>query len=145
MIRAEIVEHPGTEVPNWVNKCRAVLTNGPAIAVVALFLVAVVGVLTWSGRHNSLANSTSVQSQPVSGSSLSVTTADELPAQTQAAETTPATTEQNVGPAPASSRSTLQPTGSNAQNAVSGLTQAPLQTLQSAGNATLDSLQSLGL
>lgn len=158
MIKAEVVEYPGpgAEVPNWLTKCKDVLTSAPSLGVLALAIIAVLGVVVWHGNRPALTSSGSVQSQPAGSSSLKVVPATAAPLTAQPSDVSPPVpassvpsstgtpTPATVGPAPTISLNSLQSAGPT-QNVVPSLTQAAAQTVQSAGNATLDTLQNLGL
>ena len=156
MIKAEVVEYPGAEVPNWVAKCKDILTSTPALGTLTLAALAVVGVFFWHGRQPAFTNSTATQSQPVSNSSLQVMPLTNAPLAepTSAVPSSPSTTTSPnaasgsattpVGPAPTNSLNSLQPSGTTQPNTPS-LPQAAGQSIQSAGKATLDSLTNLGL
>lgn len=153
-----VIEDNGYEVPNWLTKCRDVLTSPPTIGTVTILLLAVFGLTLWH-RHSSPApvvNETSAQSAPASGNQLQVITASPNAAMSTlpdsqavqnsggaASAAQSSNTSAPVGPAPATSLNSLQPTGSAQQSG--GLTQAVTQTVQSAGNATNAMLNGLGL
>ena len=144
MIKAEVIAHEGYEVPNWVARCKDVLFNGPAIAVLTIAVVAGFGILVWRGHQPAYTDQSTAQSQPANNSSLQVLSADNLPVQASSASIGAVDTTTSIGPASASSLSQLQSTGLT-QNNVSGLNQAGVQGVQSAGKATNTQLQNLGL
>lgn len=153
MIKAEVIEYPGAEVPNWVAKCKDILTSAPALGTITLAVLALVGVFFWHGRQPAFTNSTGVQSQPVSGSSLEVAPLTNAPLaqpvttspQASAASNSSVTSSgETVGPAPTSSLNSLQPSQSSQNNGQS-LTQAATQNIQSAGKALKNGLQNLDL
>lgn len=134
MIKAEVIEHEGYEVPNWVSKCKDVITSAPVLAALTIVVVAGFGVLAWNHNRPAYSSQPSVQSQPVSGSSLQVISSDNLPAAASATANSATQLETPVGPAPTTSLSELQSTG-GMQNNARGLNQALEQTLQ-AGKAS---------
>ena len=151
MIKAEVIsEDNGYEVPNWLTKCSDILTSPPAIGTVMVIAVALFGVVVWqhNGSKTPVTSETGVQSTPVSGSQLQVATPNANVNGTQTISS-PQSVPSNasnatpVGPAPTNSLNSLQPSGSSQQPG--GLTQALNQTVQSAGNATTDMLNGLGL
>lgn len=142
MIKAEVVEYPGAEVPNWVAKCRDVLTSPPALAGVAVVIVALAGAVVWHGRHPAFTSMSGMQSIPSGATSLQVTTSDNLPVPT-ASTLSQSGQSSAVGPAPTDSRDSLQPTGL-VNNGAPGLTQAA-QSIQNGGHASLRAMNNLGL
>lgn len=164
MIKAEVIEHDGVEVPNWVHKCKDVLTSAPTIGTVAILIVAVSSIVLWQHQRSvsPVSNTTTVQSIPAADSELKVITStpglNVSPSANSAESTsaTPITTSPNgssipsnsnratsLGPASVNSLNSLQPSGSSQQPG--GLTQAAGQTVQSAGNAVNSALNNLGL
>jgi hypothetical protein len=143
MIKAEVVEYPGAEVPNWVSRCRDILTSPPALAGVTLVAIAIIGTFVWHSRQAAFTNATGVQSIPSPSSSLQVITSNNLPVPTARTLTPEGMQQEPVGPAPADSRDSLQPTGL-VNNGAPGLTQAD-QAVQNAGRASLRAAGNLGL
>lgn len=135
MIKAEVIEYPGTEVPNWVNKCRAVLTSLPAYGLLAISAIAVVAAISWQSFHPTLTGISGVQSQPANGSNLQVYTASQ-PAITNLNPTlTPtvnASTDSKVM-SPNAPYDELQVTGTT-QNALHTSAPSSGQNLQSTGS-----------
>lgn len=134
MIKAEVIEHEGYEVPNWVSKCKDIITSAPVLAALTIVVVAGFGVLAWNHNRAVYSSQSSIQSQPVAGSSLQVISSDNLPAAASATANSATQLETPVGPAPTTSLSELQSTG-GMQNNARGLNQALEQTLQ-AGKAS---------
>lgn len=168
-MKAEPVEHEGYEVPNWLTKCKDVLTEGPSLGIVALVLLIAAGFAYWN--HTRPAYSDTTQTRPDSSVSLPVMESNPympapVPANNLSPEPAPATsdtsntpstspavpapaTNTTVGPAPTDLTQSLQPTignrGGASSAAASGLTGAVTQTTQAAGAATSQLLRSLGL
>ena len=144
MIKAEVIsEDNGYEVPNWLTKCKDALLNPPTVGAATVLAVVAIAVFATQAHGRSVkVNETGVQSQPAATSSLQVISSDESPASTLPTTANTNLDNNSVGPAPASSLSSLQPTGSTQRPG--GLSQALNQTVQSAGKAN-SLLNGLGL
>jgi len=144
MIKAEVIsEDNGYEVPNWLTKCKDALMSPPTVGAVTVLVVVVIAAFASHARDKGVQlNETGVQSQPAATSSLQVISSSESPAGTLPTTEDTNLASNSVGPAPASSLSSLQPTGSAQRPG--GLSQALNQTVQSAGRAN-SVLNGLGL
>lgn len=140
MIKAEVVPHDGTEVPNWVTKCRDAVTGAPIISTFAVVIVVVIVLLAWNNSDTQLVNETGAQSQPTSSSTLQVLSSDNLPVPTAS---TIRSAGAGIGPAPTSSRDSLQPTGLT-QNNAPDLSHAD-QSVQDTDHASPHDLSNLDL
>jgi len=143
MIKAEVVPHDGTEVPNWLSKCRDAVTSVPVLTVATTLGLAVIVLLVLHSRQGNLANETAIQSIPATSSGLQVVNSNNLPVPTASDISLPAQNQSNVGPAPTASRDSLQPTGL-VSNAAPGLAQAA-QSVQNAGQASARAIDNLSL
>jgi hypothetical protein len=133
MIKAEVIEHEGYEVPNWVAKCKDVIGSTPVLAALTLVVIAGFSVLVWNHNRPAYTNQSNVQSTPADSSALQVFSSDNLPAQANGASLGALSGETPIGPAPLNSLDQLQSTGVT-QNNVGGLTQALSRTLQASSD-----------
>ncbi|HSX36583.1 MAG TPA: hypothetical protein VLG13_00470 [Patescibacteria group bacterium] len=140
MIKAEVVTPQTNEVPSWLVRSRDALVNGPVLMLLGALVAIVVAVVLWLHFVPASTKETGPQSQPLQGQQLQVvvsgaSAAGNLGSQGSSGSTASGT----VGPAPADSLNSLQPTGTT-QGSTGGQSLGQTGNVQSAGTANQSSL-----
>lgn len=145
MIKAEAVTPETNAAPNRLAMIRGIFVNGPALTVLGALVAVGVVVVLWLHFAPAGNKETGLQSQPVQGQQLQVVVSGSSAGGTIGPQsTTGSSGSGGVGPAPANSLNSLQPTGTT-QGSTGGQSLGQTGNVQSAGTANQSSLNSSDL